>query len=367
MYYQCTFWLTAPHGKADNIEKNVLADIDALRNQYPNTQDLYREVCVLLFFRYGITPTANKLYQLVRKGSMSAPAEALNRFWDNLRAKSRVTIEHPDLPDALRVAAGDLVAILWKSAQDVAHQQFSAFQADAQSKVGMAEEATAAATAERDRAVKELSATQDQLRQAREQIDKLRHDVTSLGSINASMESQLNGARADLLGSQARLDACRHDFSAELERIRQAAKQSEERLAGAEARALVEIDRERVNAAQSRKALESVLAEKAKNEGRHRDELFAVQKQLANQNHKSGIQEGELRAITGSLEKATASIERLRGQLNEAKAESSMLRLKKKALESAQATASKKAARRPDQALAEALSPKAPKRSERRP
>jgi len=50
-------------------EKQLLADIDHLREQFPQTQDLYREVCILLFFRYGMTPTANKLYQLVRKCS----------------------------------------------------------------------------------------------------------------------------------------------------------------------------------------------------------------------------------------------------------------------------------------------------------
>lgn len=59
---------------------------------FPDTQALYREVCVLLFFRHGITPTANKLYQLVRKGSMSAPTEALRTFWADLREKSRVRI-----------------------------------------------------------------------------------------------------------------------------------------------------------------------------------------------------------------------------------------------------------------------------------
>jgi hypothetical protein len=84
-----------------------LIEIDRLREQFPHTQDLYREVCVLLFFRYGIIPTANKLYQLVRKGSMTAPAEALNKFWEDLREKSRVRIEHPDLPDSLKTAPGN--------------------------------------------------------------------------------------------------------------------------------------------------------------------------------------------------------------------------------------------------------------------
>lgn len=103
-------------------EIRLLADIDQLRDQFPQTQDLYREVCTLLFFQYGMTPTANRLYQLVRKGSMTAPAEALNKFWDDLREKSRVRIEHPDLPDALKAAAGELTAVLWASARTLAQE-----------------------------------------------------------------------------------------------------------------------------------------------------------------------------------------------------------------------------------------------------
>ena len=101
-------------------EARMQAEIEALRAQYPETQDLYREVCVLLFFRYGLTPTANKLYQLVRKGSMSAPAAALDKFWETLREKSRVRIEHPDLPQPLQAAAGEMVGALWQQAQAAA-------------------------------------------------------------------------------------------------------------------------------------------------------------------------------------------------------------------------------------------------------
>ena len=101
----------------ETTEKRLLAEIEGLRVQYSDTQDLYREVCVILFFRHGITPTANKLYQLVRKGSMSAPADALNRFWETLREKSRLRIEHPDLPESLRDAAGEMVGALWQRAQ----------------------------------------------------------------------------------------------------------------------------------------------------------------------------------------------------------------------------------------------------------
>ncbi|REG48433.1 plasmid replication DNA-binding protein KfrA [Paraburkholderia sp. BL6669N2] len=70
-------------------------------------RELYREVCALLFFRHGIPPTANRLYQLVKRGSMSTPTQVLGEFWAELREKSRVCIDHPDLPADLGAAAGE--------------------------------------------------------------------------------------------------------------------------------------------------------------------------------------------------------------------------------------------------------------------
>ena len=51
---------------------------------------------------------------------MSAPTEAVSHFWSRLRERSRVSVEHPDLPDELRMAAGDMVAVVWKTAQTMA-------------------------------------------------------------------------------------------------------------------------------------------------------------------------------------------------------------------------------------------------------
>ena len=44
-------------------EAQIAAEIDALRLRHTETRELYREVCALLFFRYGITPTANSTVQ----------------------------------------------------------------------------------------------------------------------------------------------------------------------------------------------------------------------------------------------------------------------------------------------------------------
>lgn len=102
-------------------ESRLTAEIERLKADFPKTRELYREACALLFFRFGITPTANRLYQLVRKGSMSTPTAVLGEFWAELREKSRVRIEHPDLPADLQAAAGELVAALWnRSSADAA-------------------------------------------------------------------------------------------------------------------------------------------------------------------------------------------------------------------------------------------------------
>ena len=35
-------------------EQQLQTEVDALKLQFLETKDIYREVCVLLFFRYGI-------------------------------------------------------------------------------------------------------------------------------------------------------------------------------------------------------------------------------------------------------------------------------------------------------------------------
>ncbi|MGF6810808.1 hypothetical protein OKW30_006000 [Paraburkholderia sp. Clong3] len=53
-------------------ETRLTAEIDRLKVGFPKTRAA-REVCALLFFRFAITPTANRLYLLVKRGSMSGP------------------------------------------------------------------------------------------------------------------------------------------------------------------------------------------------------------------------------------------------------------------------------------------------------
>ncbi|WP_404935503.1 DNA-binding protein [Paraburkholderia sp. BL27I4N3] len=70
------------------------------------------------------------MYQLVKRGSMSTPTAVLGEFWTELREKSRVRIEYPDLPADLGAAAGELVATLWTRATASAAMALDALRAE---------------------------------------------------------------------------------------------------------------------------------------------------------------------------------------------------------------------------------------------
>lgn len=285
-------------------EKQILADIDKLRDEFTQTQDLYREVCTLLFFRYGMTPTANKLYQFVRKGSMSAPAEALNKFWEELREKSRVRIEHPDLPESLKAAAGNLVATLWTSAQAEAQESIARLQLEAESTVIEAKTARSSAEDKQkilEQTVQELQAV---LEQTRQQNTALGQELAASRATCTAIESQLNQSRDEHTLMQQHLLEARQDFTAELEKQRQATALAEERCRSVETKSLLEIDRERNAAIKLRKEIEAVKQAAISSTEHHKSEIAVLQEQLGNLRQKSGVLEGNLQAVTTAHEQA---------------------------------------------------------------
>jgi chromosome segregation ATPase len=280
-------------------EARLQSEIEALRAQHPETQDLYREVCVLLFFRYGMTPTANKLYQLVRKGSMSAPAEALARFWETLREKSRIRIEHPDLPESLRDAAGEMVGALWQRAQAAAQDTFKQLQEEARASVLAAEEAAQSAIAQAQAADEELSAVRTQLQATQENLTGAQAELARAQGEVAVLQRQVDAGTAQHREMQETLNAAQQRFTDELERQRAAAGATEERHAGDMRRVLLDVDRERVNSAKLHKELEQarrMLVDQAELLGR---QMTEKQQQAETLRQRNGELEGsvaELRA-----------------------------------------------------------------------
>ncbi|WP_207003575.1 DNA-binding protein [Trinickia mobilis] len=274
------------------------ADIDAVRERVADTQALYREVCALMFFRYGETPTANKLYQLVRKGSMSAPAKALRDFWTEVREKSRVDVGQPDLPAEVAHAAGELVARLWRLSADAAGGALEAFRQEAQLEVDAARERASEAEARHASALITIRAAGEKAAADAARIAQLEAELLQQQTAQTLLREQLAGARAETNATTEALADARRDFAAELEKLRQSLSQNEERLAAAEKRALLEIDNERAASGRARKELQLATDRINQLESAHRAERDALRDTVA-----------RLTAQQGALERERAGLE----------------------------------------------------------
>ncbi|WP_197496940.1 DNA-binding protein [Paraburkholderia caribensis] len=300
----------------------IETDISEIRERLDDTQAIYREVCALLFFRYGETPTANRLYQLVRKGSMSAPAKALRDFWGEMREKSRIDVGQPDLPADVAAAAGNLAARLWRLSLDAADASLAAFRVDAQAAVDAAQiqvrDAEVRAEAS-EAARREVNARSDELRL---QLGSLESQLVEQRAANAALREQLAAARSEASMAAAALGDARRDFSVELEKLRDSLAQNEQRLAAAERRALLEIETERTAASRARKELQQANDRIGALEAAHRqerdalrDDLAGAKARLASSVSQCSELERTLRARTEELTHAATTTAELRQRL----------------------------------------------------
>ena len=299
-------------GQQSVSDHQLAVEIERLRVDFTDTQDLYREVCVLLFFRYGVTPTANKLYQLVHKGSMSAPAEALRTFWEDLRKKSRVRIEHPDLPEALKTTAGEMVAALWAQAQGAAEESLGPLREQATESIRLAQEAQQKAEAENLGMQHVVEQLREEIRAGRERSLQLERDLASERASNEALSNQLVAAGQQIKVTESALPEARQDFAAELEKQRQALERAEERLRGSEKRALLEIDRERQAAARLQQEVNQLRQSNHEVVGQHIKGTADFQTKVADLNQKLGVAEGMLQAQKEAVVAAAGQLEALR-------------------------------------------------------
>jgi hypothetical protein len=254
-----------------STETEIQSEVESLKARFSDTKALYREVCALLFFRHGITPTASKLYHYARRGSMSAPADALAKFWEELRAKARIEIDHPDLPEGLKVAAADAIAEIWRQASAAARAELAEVRIEARADVMRAET--------------DLESCRRATEEAAAKVEGLRRDIRGLEEAVRSTKTELEAERRAHAGTAARMqelqrhhdeligrqDVMRAAFSADLAKAQVAVEGANTRADAAERRALLEIDEGRQARAKAEKQLEAVRGQAVKEGARHRE------------------------------------------------------------------------------------------------
>jgi ribosomal protein L29 len=238
-------------------EIKLVQDVENLRIQFPHTKELYREVCRLMFFRYGMQPTANKLYQLVRKGTMATPSQAVNHFWSELRDKSRVEIEQPGLPESLREFAGEALSTLWKGALEVARQNYQAkqFEADGQQHTSKHELEQYRSQL---RLLEERHALQErELEHAKKQLQENEKRRLIDNQILATEKESLSTLQNEKTNLETSLKNMKQDYTEEINKLHATLKLANDRYKKIESKSLMDLDRER----QQVYKLESEIAE----------------------------------------------------------------------------------------------------------
>ncbi|WP_265654074.1 DNA-binding protein [Verminephrobacter aporrectodeae] len=309
-----------------NAEIELQSDIETLRGRFTETKDLYREVCALLFFRYGITPTASKLYQFVRKGSMSAPAEALAKFWEDLRSKARVEIDHPDLPPELKATAAEAIAELWRQATAAARHELATLRLEDQAAV---EQAKGEETRARQAAAEALASAEilrHQLAAAQESLQQRQTDLDAERRAHAGAVAQLQELQRHLEEARNQLERVRSDFSAELAKAREAVEVANSRSDAAERRALLEIDQERQARLKADKQLEAARGQLAQAEGRHRESLLAQADAITRLQVRADAAEDSQRELTASNRNLVGDLQATRERLAVAQQEATQFK-----------------------------------------
>jgi hypothetical protein len=336
------------------LDQQIRSQIEELREQFPQTKDLYREVCVLLFFRYGVTPTANKLYQLVRKGSMSAPSEALAQFWRDMREKSRVRIEHPDLPEDLKDSAGELIASLWGKAQTLAQESLAAFREQANASMLEAQSRQAAAEAHQKELAQELLVSQqnhataieknrsleqklafalaiqtkmeEQFQQERKANDALQHALDTTQATLENTNQDLENATRELKSTQQEFEVNRQGLIATIEQLKTSIETAETQHRHETTALSAELNLARTRADQLQKDIEALQAAAASASEQHRIDTAKLQEENGNLRQQIGVVEGKLQGAIAEREALFMEAKELRNHQNTLNMEVGMAR-----------------------------------------
>lgn len=252
-------------------ETQILTEVEALKGQFSDTKTLYREVCALLFFRYGITPTTNKLYQYVRRGSMSAPAEALTKFWDELRSKARIEIDHPDLPEDVKQATAAAIATIWRQATTAARDELSALREEVSGHLVTAQDERSAAVRQSEELRQAIADLQAQLQAALGAVAAADTEMESERRAHAATAARHLEVQRTCDDLRTQLDRQRADFSADLAKARDAVDTANARADASDRRALLEIEQERQAKARQEKQSESLRVQLANLETKFRE------------------------------------------------------------------------------------------------
>lgn len=281
-----------------DTETRIANDVAVIKSQFSKRAELSREVCSLLFFRYGIQPTANLVYGHTRKGSMTDITRDVAAFWNEVREKSKVSVKAGGVPEDLLQAFGEMASQAWEMALTTSEKNFEAKQGEIEQE--FAQQNLIASTANEQRQLAELHA--EQAAQALELAEaKLVEAEQQLAVVTAEKDAAIQNA--ENWEKQAKDEAsarksAENQFSKNLNAERKARVDAEAFLKESHNQALREVDIARqvnVKLEQKIKQIESAFSLSESKASKYNT---ALQEQISKLMMQVGELSGQLKSVT---------------------------------------------------------------------
>lgn len=233
-------------------EANLRAEVRALSERCRDARRLTAEVCQLLFHRHGEVPNANRIYSLTRRGSLTTIAEEVAAFWEDIRSKSRIRLTVPELLPELGERLGDFLSALIASIED---RVAASFEADRQALDLARQDLVGRETEWTEQRQRILEEDRQRLAEAENRAmraETARHatleNLAAERATGARLRSELEAALAQAEAARLATERAREAFASDLTALRESLVAAETRAAGAELRALRDIEAERMAA-----------------------------------------------------------------------------------------------------------------------
>lgn len=262
------------------------------------------------------------------------PAEALAKFWDELRNKARVEIDHPDLPDGIKVVAAEAIAEIWRQATAGARGELLALRVESQADQESANQARAQA----EQAAAQSQAVVEQLRgemkAAHESMSQVRNELEAERRAHAGSMARLQELHTQMEEARAQQQRLQEAFSADLAKAREAVDTADRRAAVAEKRALLEIEQERQARSKADKLAEALRAQVTQGEARERQAALEHAEGMARLQAQLDVAHAAHKALQQAAEAQDRELRTMRDQLLTSQQEATRYRTEARTVQS---------------------------------
>lgn len=296
--------------KQNQPSHELAHEVASLCERIDDNRQLTREVATLLF-RLGERPTANRVLQLTRRGSMNTVNDEVNKWWDDVRSRLSSRLINPKVPAALLEKQGELIGAMWDTAIAEAQEELEADRAELEGQVVEANIARAGAESqarEQGELARELQARLEEVQQAlaseRTAREAAGADAAQWRERAEKLGNELEEARADFT---TRMDRARTEFTTEVEAQRRAAEAAAHQHEEARKHILLELDGIRTRNTELRASLKKAEA----TIGQLRESEADLHRQAVDQATTIARLTGETAALSAKLEAAETEQERL--------------------------------------------------------